>query len=389
MENILDLGNLQFYWRMTSQVDDPKNVVPDFLPFSLIYDQKNRLIKQKSNSLIWESLERVYQENYNVGYLQEGHDLAEAYGNDFLNIILDAVKKFNPSAKEVREIGAGGCYILKRIIEHGFEGSAIDPSPVCVDKGKAFGINVFAEFYPTKEKLPAADVYIHYDVLEHIEDPVLFLQNHFDELNENGLIVFAVPDCSSYIQNGDISMIIHEHINFYDVESLGIVAARAGFHVLNIEKAKYGGVLYCVAQKKNTKPLIYIQQDDHDCDQKFIQYVEQHKKLIQIIKEFIEDSFAQRKSIGFYIPLRSIPYLSMLGIKKNIRFFDDDRGVHRKYFDGFPVAVENFEDLKINPVDHMIILSCAFGDKIKEKIKNNFGDTIHVVTIKDLAKFYN
>ena len=85
-------------------------------------------------------------------------------------------------------------------------------------------------------------------MLEHVVNPVEFLQNHINDLNSGGLIAFAVPDCSSYIKCGDISMILHEHLNYFDNDSLRNVVECAGFEVLNIQKANHGGVLFCIAK---------------------------------------------------------------------------------------------------------------------------------------------
>jgi hypothetical protein len=71
-------------------------------------------------------------------------------------------------------------------------------------------------------------------------------------------------------------------------------------------------------------------------------------------------------------------------LTKGVRFFDDDKGIHKKYFDGFPIAVENFEDLKNNPADVVIIISFAFGEKIKAKINEQLKD-IEVHTIKEFS----
>ena len=49
-------------------------------------------------------------------------------------------------SRTVSEIGAGGCYILSKLKEKGFEATAIDPSPVAIKKGEELGIEVVPEF---------------------------------------------------------------------------------------------------------------------------------------------------------------------------------------------------------------------------------------------------
>ena len=89
MKNTLNIGKLQFYWRMRSDLESEPNVVPDFVDFSFSFDPVNQLIVQQKNENTLEYLDIIYKENYNVGYLQEGHALANLYGDDFLNFLLE------------------------------------------------------------------------------------------------------------------------------------------------------------------------------------------------------------------------------------------------------------------------------------------------------------
>lgn len=380
MDNALNMGKLSFYWRMTDKPNYPKNPVPDFVDFSFDFIEEYQLLIQTRNKKTWEYLETIYRENYNVGYLQEGHDLAESYGNDFLDFIKESINKYNPDTRSIYEIGAGGCYILNKLKNNGFDVAAIDPSPIAIKKGEELDIKVIPEFFPSKEQIPTSDLIIHYDVLEHVSDPVDFLRKHKLSLNKGGMILVAVPDCTSYIGSGDISMILHEHLNYFDMESLSNVIEAAGFKVLNIAKANYGGVLYCVAGISDTNS--WIPQSGYD---KYFLFRANFKKLNSRIEGFINEAILEGNTLGCYIPLRELPYLSIHGITNGVRFFDDNSGIYGQYFDGFNSPVENFEDLINNPVTHLLILSSAFGEKIKRKILQFFPDgKIKIYTLEDL-----
>jgi len=376
----LKLGKLGFYWRMTDAPNVPRNPVPDFVDFSFAFLEDSQLIIQTRDSQIFRHLETVYNENYNVGYLQEGHALAEAYGGDFIACIKSALLQYNSEARRITEIGAGGCYILKKLRELGYETTAVDPSPVAVQKGDEFGIDVMPEFYPTKTKMPRSDLIIHYDVLEHVDQPSEFLRHHMADLNEGGLLVFAVPDCSPYIALGDISMILHEHLNYFDEESLRNTVEAAGFEVLKIFKGSHGGVLYCVARAAAGVELYEPKLGTA----KFNAWVDRVRHLSGLVGDFIEQGTAPGHTLGCYVPLRAIPYLSMSGIF-NVRFFDDDPGIHNKYFDGFKISVENMDALKARPVTDLLILSFAFGDKIRNRINKQIPG--HMMKIRCLEDF--
>lgn len=383
MNEEINLGKLQFYWRMKEEFEIKPNVVPDFVDFSFSFDPVNQLIIQKKNDSTLEYLDVIYKENFNVGYLQEGHALATLYGDDFLNFLLKGVKKYNSKTKNITEIGAGGCYILKQLKEKNFEVQAIDPSPISVESGKKLDIEVIREFYPCDNYKVASDLIFHYDVLEHVEDPVAFLNHNNDNLNDNGIVVLAVPNCTDYIKYGDISMILHEHINYFDEESLRNTVNSSNLDLLEIKKSDYGKVLYCVAKKsksikKVSEPKSWV---------KFKKFKKSVEKLKNNILSSIKDESSLGKKIGFYIPLRALPYLSLIDEREqlSIRFFDDNKALKNKLFDGFDIPIEDMEDLILYPVDTLYIFSEAFGDLIKEKV-HKVDSTINILTLSDLFK---
>lgn len=358
-----NLGKLQFYYRNTVQPNMPTNIVPDFVEFEYGFIEDLQLIIQNRKKTTLSCLDIIYKYSFNVGYLQEGHDLASKYGLDFIDYIVKSINNSSPDAVRISEIGAGGCYILRKLKEKGFEVVAIDPSPIAHDKGREFGIEVVPEFYPSSNYIPKSDVIIHYDVLEHIDNRTEFLKSNLNELNENGLVVFAVPDCTNNIKTGDISMFIHQHLNYFDQDSLSNLMESEGFELIDVSKSKYGGVLYCCARKNNNKKYINKQGSE-----KINNFQELSIKNINKVREFINEGLFTGNTLGCYIPLRALAYLSTIGVKENLRFFDDDKGIYNKYFDGFPIPIENRNDLINNPVTHLLIMSSAFGEKIAKEL---------------------
>jgi SAM-dependent methyltransferase len=366
---------------MTAAPGVPPNPVPEFLPFEFSFLEGLQLVIQKRDPRVLEDLGTIYRENCNVGYLQENHDLSVGYGADFLSYIETGIKKYGPAVKTISEIGAGGGYILKKLKDKGFVVSAIDPSPVAVECGRKFKYEVVQEFFPLTKSAHHADLVMHYDVLEHVADPVAFLEAHKNNLNNNGLILFAVPDVSEYLRLGDISMTVHQHLNYFDEESLRLVLEGAGFRALDISKSKHGAVLYCIAQPLDENPKRNVRKGI----KKFERFADRYMSLSGNINDYVRRIAASNTNrLGFYVPLRALPYLSQLGMYEGFRFFDDDSGIHGKYFDGFKVPVESFNDLKADPVTHLIITSFAFGEKIRGKVNDSLlGSPIEIRTLSD------
>ena len=364
MDDILELGEVPFYWRVKQGPNqDPCNI-PTHLPFSFAFMESLQLVIQKRNPQVLEWLNRVYKEDANVGYLQDGHALAESYGGEFIDFFRHASELLTKQPESAADIGCGGTYLLQKVREQGLSVKGIDPSPVTLAAGVRAGIEIVQEFYPSPRLTERFDILFHYDVLEHIEDPVSFLHSHHANLTPHGAIIFAVPDCSHHIQLGDISMLLHEHLNYFDKESLDNVVRAAGFNPLIIKSAAHGGVLLCCAI---ALPDASKKQEEYCGGLKFHDFCKKAKKAIKRFKDLAVEFESQE--LGFYVPLRAFPYLAQLPRKIKPRFFDDDPGLHRRYFDGFNVQIENFMDLVERPTSQLLICTVAFGDQILNRLK--------------------
>lgn len=383
MENnsSLHISQLPFFWRYANP-DDRKSVVPDvFLPFHAAYNFDLKLIYQIPNARTEKNLEAAYKQNVNLGYLQEGHSLAALYGDDFFEFICRALPSSSVFGGKILEVGCGGCYNLGKLKQAGYEVFGIDPSPVAASAGVKLDINIIQEFYP-KGVVGKNGVIIHYNVLEHMADPLTFLHHNLSNLDEGGLMFTGVPDCTRSISNGDISMFIHEHYNYFDEHSLATTVEKAGFKVLKVEKSQKAGVLYCAAIKEERAVLKANEGIDEN---NFLNFLEKSNQIIEDLKSRILDiRQSSERTFGFYVPLRALPYLALIDLGVEYRFFDDDPGIHGKFIDGHQVPIENFSDLCETPITDIFVMSFEFGDKIAHKIGQVLPNTT-IVTLADLG----
>ena len=373
----MNLGEINFYWRMKDSGAEEKTAIPQFLPFEFDFWPQQQLVIQKRNPRVLEVLEQVYELDSNVGYLQEGQTHANSYGNEFFDFISRHLSEL-PQNGSVTEIGCGGCFLLKKLKDIGFNVQGVDPSPVAERSGKKLAIKIIKDFFPSKKLIDKQDMILHYDVLEHIDDPKTFLVEQNRALSQRGIVVFAVPDCTEYIENGDISMILHEHLNYFQVDSLQLLVEQSGFQVLEIARSKHGGVLFCAARRSPSVTESFILESSRD---KFLRFKSKNASLTGNLISCL----AKSDSWGFYVPLRISPYICQIKNKSfKFRFFDDDPSIHRKSFDGFNVPIENFEDLLKEPVPFILIGSFSFGDQIKAKVLSALPN-IKAITLKEVA----
>lgn len=377
------IEKLPFYWRLSPTGEARSNIVQDYYPFVFSQQPEFGLVIQERNAAVLDALEKIYQQEYNIGYLQDANEIARPYGVDFIRF-LDQVLADNPGIHKVLEIGCGGCVILEGFKNRGYDVVGVDSSPFAAKEGAKKGVKVVTAFFPTPLITEQFDLVFNVDVLEHIHKPLDFLKQIHEALSPDGIVVVNVPDATESIEIGDISMAMHQHLNYFTEDSLAALLRSAGFEVLHVVKAGYGGSLYAAARRSKTaEGNIHGNLDDSAAHDRFPVLARQVLSTFdQLVASIVTDKSA---SLGFYVPLRTLPYIAMSGRFSGFRFFDDTNHWHYREFDGVPVTIENFADLQKEPVTHLLIMSLTFGDVIRKKIHASFGNRIKTYTLSEIA----
>jgi hypothetical protein len=161
---------------------------------------------------------------------------------------------------------------------------------------------------------------------------------------------------------------------------------RAGFEVLNVERAKYGGSIYAIGQKvKHLESATVMTENYAQPISKLDLFSESISKFRAAHKE---DSRLHRQ-IGFYVPLRALPYLATVNSSfepERVRFFDDTIHWHGRFFDGTSVPIENFQDLVRDPVSLIYVMSLTFDKLILKKVQDTLGSSVEVRILRELIR---
>lgn len=367
----LTIPDMPVYWRIRREGEPSYQGIPEHMGLSVEFDPAPGWLRQAVSPQIRAALQAIYRAESNIGYLQEGHTLAQGYGSDLIGYLEQ--KMVGRTWHSALEIGCGGCYVLSHLKALGKSVLGIDPSPIAATSGERLGIKVITDFFPPAAPVEPAGLILHSDVLEHVEDPVGFLAKHQRYLRDDGVLLIAVPDCTESIALGDLSMLMHQHVNYFSASSLRAVVEAAGFQVLDIAKAGYGGSLYCLAGKRAVAAASVAAADSDDAS-----FIARARQTLQRMQGRIGQEGA-----GYYMPLRAIPYLSALGIAGPLRFFDDTAHWHYGYIDGAEVKIENFADLAVQPTRLVHVMSLTFGDVVAAKIRARLPE-VQTTTLREL-----
>jgi Methyltransferase domain/C-methyltransferase C-terminal domain len=138
--------------------------------------------------------------------------------------------------------------LLHRLEQRGLSSSALETRPPQSSEGERFpyletwqlGLNA-TNLAEVAHAYGRADIVSCRYLLEHCDDPLGALHGLRQLLSANGVLIVEVPDCSKFLAARDYSFIWEEHISYFVESTLRLLAAKAGYAV--VELHRYPGEL--------------------------------------------------------------------------------------------------------------------------------------------------
>jgi 2-polyprenyl-3-methyl-5-hydroxy-6-metoxy-1,4-benzoquinol methylase len=156
--------------------------------------------------------------------------------------VLGFAATFFPSGKKrtLLDVGSGLGVFPYRMKEAGWSCMALDPDPhAAVHAREVVGVQAVTGDFMTigTDQLGRFDVITFNKVLEHVEDPVAMLSKASRHLNPDGFVYVEVPDGEAAAAEGpEREEFFIEHHHVFSMASLAMMASRAGFRALEIER---------------------------------------------------------------------------------------------------------------------------------------------------------
>lgn len=203
------------------------------------------------------------------------------------------------------------------------------------------------------------DLIVHHHVLEHVLDPLEFLCQQREAITEDGLLVFAVPDCTRSIEAGDPSMVLHQHVSYFNIHNLAYLVQCAGF-TLDMMTISGGSILLSAKPRKPDDTQLAVRCGglsepwELACQRSLLTFAQAW-------------CAAPTGEIGVYCPLRALPYLAATCSLDQPRLFDD--AMAGSYIDGMRQRIERIGDLVADPPRTLFIMSLTHGEAIAQKVE--------------------
>lgn len=370
----MNISELPFYHGSSS--DGSNGGFPLSLPFKIYFDNELNMFRLTGT----DQLDQILNQVYLGGSLVDG-SISNESGNIYVNQLVGYLTDHLHLDREISilEIGFGTGIILKELKSKGFNNlKGIEPGNHELLEGME-GIETINGFFPHEQINTKLDLIYHFAVWEHIQNPIEFISNQLEHLSANGRIVFGVPNCEPYIEDGDVSIFLHEHFNYFTTQSILSVVRKAGGKLIDIkviEGMLVGTIIQgdSLGNEVSAENFVWLKESDF-------------WKKVQLSLDKLNNFFnqyANKLDVAIYVPGRALNSLFFLGIK-DVRLIDDNTEMYGRYLPTLNNRIESFEDICKAPPRLILIYSKTFGEKIKLKCKKETKlSSTEVITLNDL-----
>jgi len=206
-----------------------------------------------------EGLATLYSLDYwHVRQRMRGHPPIEARGDLYridgrLDYWLGLVAKYGPAQGRAIEIGCAPGVLLAELQRRGYECIGVEVDPGVADWIRCqVNVDVREGQFPGLQ-LPTCDLFLAFDVLEHIPDPEGFVRELQCLLRPGGVAIIQTP-----IERHDYERPFGrrreffddlEHLFLFTDKSIVALAALSGLRIVNLEDCMNGLGQVCVLSK--------------------------------------------------------------------------------------------------------------------------------------------
>jgi carbamoyl-phosphate synthase large subunit len=362
--------------------------IPDALPLTLTVEAGSGLVRQAPDPAVALALERAYAAGSEIPGLLEEQGIGREYAEDFLALLAESTGAARLEGKRVLEIGCGTGYLLSRLKGLGADVLGIEPGPHGQQGPVEYGVPVVRGWFPSAEIRGLYDLIVLYLVLEHIPEPAVLLGALRGRIAPGGRVAMVVPDAGPFLEEGDASILFHEHYSYFTAATLAATLRQAGALAIQVQNSALSRLLFTIfsfeSSPQEPEPLEPSLAASLALAHHFRTGV---ARTTARLVAYLGEARALREEVALYVPGRFVNYIPLGGLSTSgIRFFDDSPALHGRYFPGLPIAVEALADLVARPCPRVLIMSTSFGARIKTRIAPLLPASTRITTFGELLR---
>lgn len=302
---------------------------------------------------------------------------------NYFNFFAKKTLEYNKTAKSILDIACNDGTQLDSYKSLGLNTFGIDPAKNLYEQSFSKGHNIICDYFNSetvsKFKNNKFDIIVAQNVFAHTKYTKDFLDSCFKIMNENS-ILFIQTSQANMIVNNEFDTIYHEHISFFNTNSMKCIVERSNLFLNDVFKTDIHGTSYVFVISKNDigrdKISSIIQEEKNNGLYDIRTYANYSAKCYDLIfnlknklKELKESGYML---IGYGAAAKGNTLLNFGKI--NLDLIIDDNPLKQNHLTpgmNIPIYESNIlSTLDFNQKIVYIPLAWNFYEEIRKKIKN-------------------
>lgn len=292
--------------------------------------------------------------------------------------------------KSVLDVGCNDGTQLDYFKQIGYKTVGVDPARNLMPISSK-NHEVFCEYFNSdfatrmKNRERTFDIITAQNVFAHTADPLSFLLTAKEVMDDNSLL-FIQTSQANMILNNEFDTIYHEHISFFNTQSMEKLCHRAGLYLVGLRLMPIHGTSYVFIVSKNQFYGNVDPRKDEERknglynDETYVQYAKNCDKivkdLVDAVSQYTRNDVGWR-AVGYGAPAKGMTLLNYSGLKLDF-IIDDNPLKQGRFTPGSSIPIYPASKLDEYP-DSIIFVPLAwnFYEEIRRKIiaqRNNPND---------------
>ena len=311
--------------------------------------------------------------------------------NHFKNLADEVKKLTNFNEKSlIIDVGSNDGSLLIQFKNLGAKTLGIDPAENLVKVAALSGIETVNSYFDSKiatkvaRKYGKAKAILATNVIAHINNLHEVMKGGEILLEDDGVFLMQFPYSLDLIEKNLFDTIYHEHLSYFSLKSLLVLAEKSELEIFNIEKSDLdGGSLKVYWKKKtdkkrkvNSSVINKILKEEEEFGlydtktyEKFRERVEKLKK--DVVKKLKELKKKNKTIVGYGAAAKANVLLNYFGIdKKTIDYLVDSTPYKQgRFTPGSHIPIYSEDKIYETNPDYVIIFAWNFAKEIIDKNK--------------------
>jgi tRNA threonylcarbamoyladenosine modification (KEOPS) complex Pcc1 subunit len=309
--------------------------------------------------------------------------------NDLEDIVRKVEEKIDLHDDDfVIDIGANDGTLLRFYKNSSLKLIGFEPATNLLEEANSGTFKIFNEYFNSKtfeesfgdEK---AKIITSISIFYDLDNPHDFVEDITKILDENGIWILQMNYLVTMLENFAFDNIVHEHLEYYSLQSLEHLLDKHGLEVFDVEQNNInGGSIRAFIKFKNSNKfsvskrvndvIAYEKKIKLSDEKTYLDFAEKIKSLKQQTCKFIKDEINNGKKFYVYgASTRGNTLLQYYGL--NLQFIQgaSERNPAKwgKYIVGSMIPIISEEQARLEKPDYFLVLPWYFADEFVSREK--------------------